>query len=85
LMLIPNLIALLILAPTVRRLTRDWLRHLNTGEALQWHAFHEHATRAATAPKAVVKAVVKTAAKPTKTVAKAKVKAKAKPKPKRKR
>lgn len=89
LMLIPNLVALLILAPTVRRLTRDWLRHLRTGEQLQWAAFHEHAVKHHTLAKPVAKAVAKpTAASKTKpkTAAKAAVKPKkSKAKPKRKR
>ncbi len=39
LMLVPNLIALLILAPKVRTLLHDWLRHQRTGLALQHPAF----------------------------------------------
>ncbi|MFO0500550.1 MAG: alanine/glycine:cation symporter family protein [Pseudomonadota bacterium] len=78
LMLIPNLIALLILAPTVRRLTRDWLRHLKTGEPLRHAAFHslpERAVKAATKPVAAAKPS-KPLAKKAAPVAKAKKKAK---------
>jgi AGCS family alanine or glycine:cation symporter len=83
LMLIPNLIALLILAPTVRRLTRDWLTHQRTGNMLRFAAFHQHGpvlaqqpTRVA-APASVKGPKQGTRAKPkpkpkTKTKAKAK-------------
>lgn len=77
LMLIPNLIALLILAPTVRRLTLDWMRHLKTGEPLRHAAFHhmpERAVKAATKPVVAVKA--KQPVKKAVPTAKAKKKAK---------
>lgn len=65
LMMIPNLYALCVLSPQVRRLTNDFLRHTRTGRALEHNAFFADAAATFRAPAKDAAPAAKNAAQST--------------------